>query len=154
MSMITPVGGGDTNNGGDARNTRRAFCTNCGKEAVAEDRFCAGCGVALPGLQIQAPPLLPALPVRQSQQPLYAQYAQMPPPQAITQQVTIVQSAPHAYCSASMGAGAASLGCFTLFALVCFPLWPITIPILIIWTVVWSIMSLCTPRDSITYRID
>lgn len=38
------------------------FCTKCGKEVVADKRFCGGCGQAMPILATQAQPVLVATP--------------------------------------------------------------------------------------------
>ncbi len=107
-----------------------SFCGNCGREVAAGKRFCTGCGQPVESVPAQAQPRQQWMPSVQPQTPVYVQ-------PNVSQHVTIVQG----------GSRLQGSGCLWLFLLLCFPLWPITIPILL---VIW-IVGLFTDTQPVTY---
>jgi len=99
--------------------TPSAFCGQCGKHIPAGLKFCTGCGAA-----VSVAPQVPAVvyqPPYHNQQP-YSPFNGVPQPPQLNQQIVIVQQ------PTSTGVS----GWAIFFVLLFFPLWPITIPILII----------------------
>lgn len=131
MGFITPADGYEA---GD--DPRPIICANCGTSGIRRNRFCGECGVAYerPGRELQPPPVARQPEVIQPAPYPQHPYAQQqpylpPPPQNITQRVTVVQHGPEPIEIS---------GCAWFAIFLIFPLWPLTIPAAIVISIINS----------------